>query len=185
MPVVAVPSQLVQNKKDDPKKEDPKVQDPANTYVVKTDLPKTEELYRFESEKALEKRIKNEQMLMENFPSQPTLSDKAFLARVYNKSQMIAEPHYVCHGKLLFEDKNAERYGWDLGFIQPFVTLSYFYKDTLLFPYHAASRPFCQECSPQCQPGDQVPYILFQQGATVTGILAESGIALALAFMIP
>jgi hypothetical protein len=55
----------------------------------------------------------------------------------------------------------------------------------VFLPYHAASRPFCQEITPACLPGDQVPYRLYREGLTITGVLAETGIAVALAFMIP
>ena len=49
------------------------------------------------------------------------------------------EPLYIVHRRLHFEEKNAERYGWDLGIIQPFVSAAYFYKDVLLWPNF--SRP--------------------------------------------
>ncbi len=199
MPTVAVPEQVVPpaplGKELDPKKDDAKPGDPAtldsdpNSYKVKTKLPEIEELYRLDAEKALEARIKQEYNKQNDktyeFPTQQTLATTTFQGRAYPKSQIMAESNAVCHEKLLFEDKNAERYGWDLGFVQPLVSFGYFTKDVLFLPYHLGSRPHCQECTPRCLPGDQVPYMIYHEGLTITGVLAETGIALALAMVFP
>ena len=59
-----------------------------------------------------------------------------------------AEPNYVCYHRLLFEQMNLERGGWDLGPITPVVSAFGFYKDVALLPYHIALDPFRNfECS--------------------------------------
>jgi hypothetical protein len=153
-------------------------------YQVRTTLPGMEELFRIESEKGLQSRIQKEMGNKDELPAQPTLATSAFAGRSFQPSQIVAEPHYVCYGKLLFEERNAERYGWDLGFIQPAVSLASFYKDVIFLPYHLASRPHQRECSPKCLPGDSVPYMVYHEGATVSGVLAETGIVLALALIV-
>ena len=59
--------------------------------------------------------------------------------RDYPPMRINYEPLYVVHRRLHFEEKNAERYGWDLGIIQPLVSAAYFYKDVLLWPNSLAS----------------------------------------------
>jgi len=52
------------------------------------------------------------------------------------------EPNYVLYRKLFFEERNSERYGWDLGVMGPFVSAGAFYWDLALVPYQFASLPF-------------------------------------------
>ena len=87
-----------------------------------------------------------------------------------------AEPAYVCFKRLLFEEKNAERYGWDLGVIHPFVSTAAFYWDVATLPYHLFTAP-CRkfECSAgYCLPGDPVPYLLYPPEWSLTGLTAEA-----------
>ena len=177
----------------DPRKDDPKTTDGtkkpdgenSNNYKVNTELPTREVLYLLEGEQKLEVRIRNESGNSEKFPPKPVLSSADFQGRAYPRSQIMAESNTVCHGKLLFEERNAERYGWDLGFIQPLVSLGYFTKDVIFLPYHLSSRPHCQECAPRCLPGDQVPYMIYHEGLTITGVLGEAGVIVALAMIFP
>lgn len=98
------------------------------------------------------------------------------------------EPMYVVHRRLHFEEKNAERYGWDLGIIQPVVSTMYFYKDTLLWPNSLASgcvHGFWDTSAGKCHPGSPVPYYLYPPGLTVTGTVAEAGLITGLSFVFP
>ncbi len=103
----------------------------------------------------------------------------------YSPTSALIEPGYVVHRRLLFEEKNSERYGWDLGFIQPLVSTAAFYKDALLYPAHVASNLFerYDTSAGKCLPGSPVPYYLYPEevtlfGATV-GTLAVVGTVLA------
>ena len=49
------------------------------------------------------------------------------------------EPAYVVYRRLYFEEKNAERYGWELGMFQPAVSTLYFFKDVALLPHNIAT----------------------------------------------
>ena len=78
----------------------------------------------------------------------------------YQPNKAVYEPVYVIHRRLHFEEKNAERYGWDLGFIQPLVSTLYFYKDSLLWPNSLASgveTGFWDTSAGKCLPGSPVP----------------------------
>ncbi len=127
------------------------------------------------------------------FPEEPTLTKTPYNAdwRALNWPRLreVAEPYYVCYGRAMsyFEEKNAERFGWELGWLQPLVSTANFYKDVALVPYHWASDPFrCYECSAgYCLPGDPVPYLIYPPGVSATGALAEAGVILALVAIFP
>lgn len=105
----------------------------------------------------------------------------------YEPHKAIYEPYYVVHRRLHFEEKNTERYGWDLGIIQPFVSTLYFYKDVLLWPNSLASGVevgFWDTSAGKCLPGSPVPYYLYPPGLTISGMLFEGGIITGSAFIL-
>ena len=90
----------------------------------------------------------------------------------------VVEPHYLAYGRLYFEQKNFERYGWDLGFITPFVSARVYCWDVLVMPYHMGTEPLrCWETSAsQCLPGDEsTPLLLYPPEFSLTGAIAEAG----------
>jgi len=163
---------------------------------IETRPPGFDRLYRLESEADLQRRIIEEGKQREppepevakSFPSdyQP-LSTASYTGRQFPPKTEYVEPTYVCYHRLYFEEKNAERYGWEIGFLQPALSAAHFYKDFLFLPYNFALEP-CQryECSAgYCLPGDPVPYLLYPTPLSITGATAETGIVLGLAFAIP
>ena len=116
-----------------------------------------------------------------NVPYQPkTIS--------YPPMRVNHEPLYVVHRRLHFEEKNAERYGWDLGIIQPLVSAAYFYKDVLLWPNSLASGVaygFWDTNVGKCLPGSPTPYMLYPPGLTITGTVVEGLFVTGVAFAIP
>jgi hypothetical protein len=146
---------------------------------------------RRDSESSLKIRIQQEVRQQKRqpipFPEEPVLSTDRYVARLFPPMTETVEPNYVCHGRLYFEDKNSERYGWDLGFIQPFVSAGVFFWDVAWLPYHMATDP-CRkyECSSgYCLPGDPVPYLIYPPTYSVTGAMAEIGTIVALAWIFP
>ncbi len=97
------------------------------------------------------------------------------------------EPGYVVHRRLFFEDKNSERYGWDLGMVQPFVSTAYFYKDVLLWPSHLASNLRCRfdTSAGKCPPGSPVPYLLYPPELTVGGGVLGAAAVIGTVFLMP
>jgi hypothetical protein len=138
-----------------------KVLEELPEYQIQLEPPGPERLFRLESEQTLQERMRQEarqRPTLEriNFPEEPVLSTQAYAARPFPPAQELVEPNYVCYRRLYFEDKNSERYGWDLGFIQPFVSAGIFYWDVVTLPYHLGTDP-CRkfECSAgYCLPGD-------------------------------
>ena len=49
------------------------------------------------------------------FPEEPVMSRDVYYGRSWPARNLLVEPNYVCYGRLLFEQPNFERYGWDLG----------------------------------------------------------------------
>ncbi len=83
-------------------------------------------------------------------PEDPPIPAEGYAGRNWSPMQRLVEPGYVSYGRLLFEDKNSERYGWDLGVLQPFVSAGLFYCDLVKLPYHLATDP-CRILRMQCR----------------------------------
>ena len=102
--------------------------------------------------------------------------------------QVVYEPGFVVHNRLHFEERNAERYGWDLGLAQPFVSTISFYKNVLLWPNSVATSLVVGRMDTnagKCLPGSPTPYYLYPQGLTITGGMAEGIVITGLSFVIP
>ena len=164
---------------------------PKAESKVDVELPGPDKLFRLESEKGLQERViadrKREGKTALRFPAQDPISTAPYQPRLFAGMTVEVEPHYVCFGRLLFEDKNSERYGWDLGPIQPFVSAARFYGDLSNLPYKFCSFPRLRyDCSAgHCLPGDPVPYMEYPQGLSATGALAQAGVTVALYFIFP
>jgi hypothetical protein len=161
-------------------------------YTVSLEPPGRETLFRLESQAAFFERLRQEALNRVpperiEFPPEPVLSKDVYLGRSWPQRKLTVEPNYVCYGKLLFEDKNAERYGWDLGVLQPFVSAGLFFFDVGTLPYHCATDPLRRyECSAgYCLPGDPVPYSLYPVNLSVSGAVAEVGVGATLFAIFP
>src|SRR5262249_53256726 len=121
------------------------------------------------------------------FPEEPTVTGGAPIFRPFPSSWLFVEPNYTCYGRLGFEQKNLERYGWDLWFVTPFVSAGAVYWDLVTLPLHAFTCPFrrCECNAGYCLPGDPVPFALYPPEITLTGTLAEAGVAVALFAIFP
>jgi hypothetical protein len=157
-------------------------EDRALDQTIQLEPPGPDRLFRLESEAALNERMRQEgktKVPPEKiaFPEEPVVSREAYPGRHWPPQTELAEPNYVCYGRLLFEDKNTERFGWDFGILQPVFSTAKFYADVVTLPYHIATAPCrCYECSSGlCLPGDPVPYLCYPPELSATGALAEVG----------
>jgi len=125
------------------------------------------------------------------FPPEPVLGGGvAYVPKTaaYAPTRVNYNALYVVHRRLHFEEKNAERYGWDLGIVQPLVSAMYFYKDVLLWPNSLASGcayGFYDTNVGKCMPGSPTPYMLYPPGLTVTGTAFEGVIITGAVFAFP
>jgi hypothetical protein len=161
------------------KPEQPPRADEKQEYAIQLDIPGPKRLYQLESEASLKERMRQEARKRGEslvFPEEPVLTKETYRGRNWSPMAMQVEPHFVCYGRLLFEQKNFERYGWDLGVFSPVLGVGKFYLDVALLPYHLGTRP-CQqyECSAgYCLPGDPVPLLLYPPELSATGLAAEA-----------
>ncbi len=164
-------------------------------FEIITTLPPPERIFQLDSESKVQERIK-QKILAANmrvteadyrFPDKPILSRVNYELPKNPRRVLEVEPPYVCYRRLYFEDKNHERYGWDLGFVQPFVSAMAFYKDVVFLPYRFATEP-CrryESSAGYCLPGDPVPYLLYPPNWSISGGILEAGVTVALFAMIP
>jgi hypothetical protein len=161
-------------------------------FQVQLEPPGPQRLFRLESERSLNERMRQEARERPSperiaFPEEPVVTGGGPLTRAFPPAQELVEPYYVCYNRLYFEDLNSERYGWDLGFLQPVVSTGLFFFDVAFLPYHMAMEPCrCYECSSgYCLPGDPVPYLIYPPEWSVTGTMAEIGVIAGLIAIFP
>jgi len=169
--------------------------DEVQGYQIQLEPPGLERLQMsLQSEENLKERIRQEnrqRVPMERviFPEEPILSREVYYGRgpIWPERQEVVIPNFLCYKRLLFEEKNSERYGWDLGILQPLISAGAFYADVVTLPYHLATDPCrCYECNAgYCLPGDPVPYLLYPPDLSVTGTVAEAATILALVAIFP
>jgi hypothetical protein len=163
----------------------------AFEFPIQLEVPGSERLFRIETEADLQERMRQEALdrNMERiaFPDEQPLTKEKYKGRTFARSVELVEPHYVMYDRLLLEDINAERYGWNLGVLQPLASTAKFYWDVIWLPYHLGTRP-CQKYDSSagyCLPGDPVPYLLYPPELSLTGAAAEGGTIAALLAIFP
>lgn len=168
--------------------------DALDSQQIQLDLPGDESIFKrpLKSDEMVREQWRQERRGLKQieritFPDEVVIQASPYVGRNWAPVQKLVEPNYVCHGRLFFEEKNAERYGWSLGVLQPFVSVAAFYADVVKLPYQWAVDPCrCHECNTgYCLPGDPVPYMLYPPGASLTGTVAEAGVVLALLAIFP
>jgi hypothetical protein len=170
-----------------------KNQEDAFKAYVRIETPGKERVFGTrDTEKQIEERMRQEtkdagRTDLPVFPEKPLLSDNVFSARQFPAMKMVVEPSYVVHRRLYFEEVNSERFGWEVGPLQPFVSALYFYKDFAFWPHNFASYPHRRFDTNvgKCLPGDPVPYICYPPEFTATGGALESGLIIALFYAVP
>jgi hypothetical protein len=167
-------------------------QEETEMYAIQLEVPSLERVTRRESERNLQERIRQEAKNRPDigridFPYEPPISTERYVARSFPPMTCEVEPNYLCHRRLYFEDRNSERFGWDLGPIQPLVSSGIFFWDVLTLPYQLGTDP-CRhyECNAgYCLPGDPVPYYLYPPQLSITGAVLQGGTVVALVGIFP
>jgi len=115
------------------------------------------------------------------FPEPTVDSRQVYRPRRYDPSVCLVTNGYIVHERLLFEQVNLERYGWDLGVLTPVANVAAFYYDMVMLPYHCWSRPLDQMDSSAGKylPGDNVPLLLYPESFSLTGLAGMAGTYLA------
>jgi hypothetical protein len=163
-------------------------------YEIQIIPPGLERVSRLEADPQLFERIRQETLKRDpnervEFPESPILSRERYRGRgaVWAQRAMVVEPNLLYYHHLWFEDKNSERYGWDLGAIQPAVSLFEFWFDFMSLPMRIGNNLCdCMESNVgYCLPGDPVPYLLYPPEVSVPGTVGELGVIVALMAIFP
>jgi hypothetical protein len=155
----------------------------TTAYRISLEPPGPNKLFKLESEQNFFERIRQDGRNesppdIAVFPTEPVLSRTPYMGRRWPAASETTEANYLCYRRLLYEQKNFERGGWDLGAVTPLVSALDFYKDVVLMPYHGFTDVCrCYECNTgYCLPGDPVPLLLYPPEPSVTGALAEAAV---------
>ncbi len=161
-------------------------------YLIQLLPPPPDRLFRVMNEDALREQIRQENRSAVPrqpavFPEERSVTNEPYAPREFVGQVALVEPAYVNYKRLYFQDLNSERYGWELGYAQPFVSTGLFFADLALLPYHFASRPFdCVESSAgYCLPDSPVPYLIYPPELSVTGSVGEAAAVLGLIAIFP
>jgi hypothetical protein len=129
------------------------------------ELPGPDRIFRLESESALRERLRQEagpaKSLRQAFPpEQPVRATTPPPARDQVHVALV-EPGFVAYRPPYFEDTNTERYGWEIGLLQPFLSAGRFYTELFTVEYKVAKAVRCpiETSAGRCLPGDPVPYL--------------------------
>ena len=178
--------------------------DGENDLPIRPDLPGIERMFMRDSEADFFNRLRQEAKRTPGsaaviFPTQTPISKESYVQfafpridpqtkQPYQERVCIAEPSYVCHRRLLFEQPNFERAGYNFGILQPWMSLGVFYYDLAFLPYHFWSDLHDRgECSVgKCLPGDPyAPMLLQRERFSVTGAIGQATAILGGVFIVP
>lgn len=146
-----------------------------------------EKLERYRQGLERDKPVKPEPPTKLPLLDQPQYQPSVLVKAGYDPVRALLEPGYVVHRRLYFEEKNSDRYGWELGLAQPLVSAGVFCKDVLLWPSHLTSSLFerYDTSAGKCRPGDPVAYYLYPPNITLGGGLIGAGVFIGAGFLIP
>jgi len=166
--------------------------DESTELIIPLEPPGPQRLFRLDSEVSMMERMRQEGRERQNperitFPEEPVVSRAPYAGRNFPGALATAEPNYVLHRRLFFEERNAERYGWDLGIMSPVIAAGAFYWDLALLPYQVGELPFrrFESNAGKCLPGDAVPYQLYPPVMSLSGAALEAGVIVALFAIFP
>jgi hypothetical protein len=176
----------------------------GTSRFIRTELPGPQLLFTRQSEAQFYDRMRQEAKEIgwpeALFPEEIPLSKKKITVQSYPRIDpashaearvgqltLEVEPSYVCHRRLLFEQPNFERIGYDFGILQPGLHLTTFYYDLAMSPYHFWSNLSNRgECNiGKCYPGDPAPFTVPIERFSVTGVIGEMGFIIGGLYLFP
>ena len=156
--------------------------DGGSDLVIRTELPGVDLIFTREAENQLFDTIRAENQARPGaqrviFPERGQVTRDKYAGRNFKQMVEKIEPSFVMHRRLNFENLNADRYGWEMGNLQPALSLGHFLYDVVALPYHSWTRPLQQwdSSAGKCLPGDAVPLQFYREPFSVTGLAAQTG----------
>ena len=154
----------------------------SDADYFRTDLPGADRLFERKSEAQFYDTIRAEAQargaaIRPIFPERIQVSKEKFKPRAFKEMATQIEPSFVMHRRLLFEQPNSERQGWELGNLQSGISTLRFVYDVVALPYHTWTRPLekWDSSAGKCLPGDATPLFLYREEFSVTGLVAQAG----------
>lgn len=151
-------------------------------FTIRTELPGFERQFQRWSEDQFFEALRLEAQTRVGaqrvyFPERVPVSREKYKGRQFNQMVSTVEPSFIVHRRLLFEQKNFDRHGWELGALQPAVSTGRFFYDVVALPYHTWTRPLQKwdSSAGKILPGDDVPLMFNREPFSVTGLLGQSG----------
>lgn len=161
-------------------------------FQVLLEPPSRERLFRIEAEDSLFERVKQEFRQRGDraeFPKEVrgVQLDVVRAPRAHPPMATHYVAPFVCYHPLWFEEKNSERYGWELGVLQPLASTLHFYTNVALLPYHFTVRkPWaCEANVGYYRPGDAVPLYFYTPDFSWAAVGAQAGTFVAGAAIFP
>jgi hypothetical protein len=149
-------------------------------FSVYTDLPGQDRLFRRESENQVFERIRQEGTRPGGprviFPERVFVSREPYQPRQFPEIVSEVEHGEVAHRRLFFEQKNFDRYLWEVGYLQPAISGSRFLYDIIVMPYHCGTEPLRRwdASAGKCLPGDPTPLLCYGERFSVTGLTFQA-----------
>jgi hypothetical protein len=157
----------------------PKTADAEVDFSIRTELPGADVLFRRESENQVFERIRQEGTRPGGprviFPER-FVTKQEFQPRQFPEIVSEVEAGHVAHRRLFFEQKNFDRYLWEIGYLQPAISGGRFLYDTILMPYHCGTEPLRRwdASTGKCLPGDPTPLLCYGERFSVTGLTFQA-----------
>lgn len=121
------------------------------------------------------------------FAAEPTFFDTERVGRPWLQYAYHWQASGLCHKPLYFEQPNLERYGYNCGIAQPFISAAHFFGTIPLLPYKMALDPPC-ECVYDLgysRPGSCAPFECHVPRFSADALLVEGAVITGLIFLIP
>jgi hypothetical protein len=173
-------------------KQKPQAAEADIDFVIRTEPPGRDRLFQRLSEDQFFDTIRQENQARPGaqrvyFPERLPVSREPFVARNFKRMETRIEPEFVVHRRLLFEQPNFDRAGWDLGPLTVGITTGMFAYDVIALPYHAWTRPLehWETSAGKCMPGDRTPLYFYPEQFSLTGLVGQASAVAGGIFVFP
>lgn len=128
-----------------------------------------------------------EDLAAPRFEHEGVIASAEFVGRDWTVTDYRWEASMLCHGPLLFEQLNAERYGITYGCMQPVVSAAHFFVTVPALPYKvwAQGHDHCQYVLGFYRPGSPAKPQCYRPRISADAGLFEAGVIVGLIYILP
>jgi hypothetical protein len=123
----------------------------------------------------------------ERFLQEPLIAHAGNVGRDWGITDYRWEASMLCHGPILFEQLNAERYGITYGCLQPAVSAAHFFVTVPALPYKvwAQGHDHCQYALGYYRPGSYAEPQYYRPRISADAGLFQAGVIVGLIYILP